>query len=203
MAAVFKRTDRRYWMIEYRNASGKRITKSSRTTDKRAAERIAAKLEADVALRREGVIDATQDDYQREALRPLAEHIADYRGALEGGRSASHAHTQMGRIEKITRAGGFFSWRDVCPDAVERAIGEIAQTRGLSEATRNAYLTAFKAFCGWMVKRRRAQTNPIEHLERVAVDKTEHRRAFLPEEAAALLNAAVAGEDRVGRTRRG
>ena len=35
------------------------LTKSARTTDKASAERIAAKLDADAALRREGVVDPT------------------------------------------------------------------------------------------------------------------------------------------------
>ena len=49
---------------------GRRWQKSSRSTDFRTAERIARELEADVALRREGVVDARHERFTEEKKSP-------------------------------------------------------------------------------------------------------------------------------------
>jgi len=190
-------------MIQYRNANGKQITKSSRTTDKRAAQRIADKLDADVALRREGVIDGEAEDYAVEARRPVAFHVDAYEAHLVGNRSAPHAAKQASRIRLIVTAAKLDVWRDVTADRVERAMGELAEARGWSGITRNAYLTAFNAYGNWMVKRRRAERNPVACLERATVPADEARRSMVPDEVARLIAAAEAGDTLTGRTREG
>lgn len=78
MASVFKRNGKGSWRIQWYDHIGKRREKSSRTTDKRVAERIAAKLEGDKMLRAEGVIDARKDQFSIEDRKPLVDHIEDY-----------------------------------------------------------------------------------------------------------------------------
>ena len=78
MASIYKRNGRGAYVIAYFDHTGMRREKSSRTTDKRAAERIAAKLEADSALRREGVVDAKMDHFTAQDQKPLTEHHQDY-----------------------------------------------------------------------------------------------------------------------------
>ena len=70
MASVFRGKGTGPWLVECFDQHGRRRQKSSRTTDERAAERIAQKLEADVALRREGVVDARQVDLGARASLP-------------------------------------------------------------------------------------------------------------------------------------
>jgi integrase len=63
----------RYY-ISYFDHKGKRQSRSARTTDKGTAERIAAKLEADAALRRDGVVDPELDaicEQSRRLVDPL------------------------------------------------------------------------------------------------------------------------------------
>lgn len=79
MASLYKRSGRDCWLIAYTDHNGKRREKSSRTTDKKAAERIAARLEAQAALRRERVIDPAIDELNTEATRPITQHVTDYR----------------------------------------------------------------------------------------------------------------------------
>ena len=75
MATVFKRggQDNRagQYYVSYFDYLGQRVTKSARTVDKSAAMRIAAKLEADAALRRDGVIDAQLDEISQQAKRAI------------------------------------------------------------------------------------------------------------------------------------
>ncbi len=84
MASVYKRGGkgkRGYWYAAWHDQDGKRHWKCTKTTDKSAAERIAAKFEADAALRRDGVIDSTAERFSLEGRRPIAEQIADYKAA--------------------------------------------------------------------------------------------------------------------------
>ena len=78
MASIFKRNGDSSWTIAWFDAQGRRCEKSSRTTDHRTAKRIAAKIDAGVALRREGVIDARQDRIAESVGRPLRAHVAAY-----------------------------------------------------------------------------------------------------------------------------
>ena len=65
MGSIFKRGGKGnrhgYWYIQWRDYTGKRRSKCTKTTDKASAERIVRKLEADSSLRREGVIDSGLD----------------------------------------------------------------------------------------------------------------------------------------------
>lgn len=68
MASVFKRSGKKskgFWYASWTDHDGSRKTKCTFTTDKATAERIAKKHEADAALRRDGVIDATLDGIAR------------------------------------------------------------------------------------------------------------------------------------------
>ena len=85
MATIYKRGGKgnrggRYY-ISYFDHKGKRQSHSARTTDKATAERIAAKLEADAALRRDGVVDPNS---MRSANSPAAveSHVKDYEAKM-------------------------------------------------------------------------------------------------------------------------
>ena len=66
MATVYKRNGVGRYQIDWFDHSGKRRTKSSGTTDKAAANRIAAKLESEAALRRERVVDPAIEDMAKK-----------------------------------------------------------------------------------------------------------------------------------------
>ncbi len=63
MASIYKRGDR--YLASYYDHTGKHITRSTRTGDKSAAKRIAAKWEETAALRRERCIDPRQGNRSR------------------------------------------------------------------------------------------------------------------------------------------
>jgi integrase len=85
-----------------------------------------------------------------------------------------------------------------------RATVEAVQdrfARGVSVETSNAYLKHAKAFCNWMVKRRRMPENPLAHLARgnALVDRRHDRRELEAEELRRLLDVTRAS----GRSYRG
>lgn len=78
MASLYKRNGKGNWRINYFDHQGRRREKSARTTDKAAAQRIANDLEAKVALRRDGIIDAKAESFAEQGRKPLKEHVVDY-----------------------------------------------------------------------------------------------------------------------------
>ena len=103
MASVFKRGGKGkrggYWYVSWFDHTGKRCTKSARTTDYATAERIGAKLDTEAAKRREGLIDPQLEGFAREARRPIAELVTEYKAKLVAtGRSERYIAETVGYI---------------------------------------------------------------------------------------------------------
>ena len=211
------------YLVAYVDHVGRRQQHNTGTTDKATAQRIAAKIESDVALRRDGVIDADAEEFAKQVKRPIAEHVADYEASLST-RSAKHAGETIGKINRVIGAGKIADWGMMTPTIVERALSVIMATTkgkaspetlanreggdafddvGMSSRTRNKYLTAIKAFANWMVKQKRAKSNPIKGVERLPEGSDEYRRPFELNEFRRFIAAAETGEQMVGRTRGG
>ena len=79
---LFRRNDGP-WISRWYDHDGKRQERSTRTTDKTAAERILSKRVTDAALRRDGVIDFRAEAVTRQARRPIGQHLAAWRASLQ------------------------------------------------------------------------------------------------------------------------
>ena len=93
---LFKRTEGGPWLASWYDYTGKRRERSTRTTDRKAAERILAKHVADTALRRDGVIDARKDRFGDENRKPLSAHVEDYLGHCRHAGHAGHGGASAG-----------------------------------------------------------------------------------------------------------
>ncbi len=74
--SLYRRREGGPWVASWWDAEGKRHTRSTGTTDRRAAERILSKRVEGAALRREGIIDPRADARSAAERRPLSEHLA-------------------------------------------------------------------------------------------------------------------------------
>ncbi|MBK8178018.1 MAG: site-specific integrase [Planctomycetes bacterium] len=192
MATVFKRNGKGPWIIQYFDSMGRRREKSSRTNDYRAAERIASKLESDVALRREGVIDSRQDRYAEEARKPLAQHVADYIEHCTGKGLAVHTvkcrkfHFEW--LLRVTRASRL---ADLTLETVERALAS-CRAEGAAPRTVNTRRETYRAFGNWCRKTGRLASHPLELLPKFDEhrDRRRIRRPLTDEELANLLEVA-------------
>src|SRR5260221_13795435 len=101
MATVFKRKKNdplAPWIVQYFDHSGRRREHSTRTSRHEVAERIAAKIEADAALRRDGVVDAKAERYALESRRPISEHLDGFSASIQSrARSPTHLADTAGR----------------------------------------------------------------------------------------------------------
>jgi integrase len=192
MATVFKRQGKGSWIIQWYDHTGKRRERSSRTTDKKAADRIAAKLEADTALRRDGVIDANKDRFSVENRKALAQHVEEY---LDHCRHAGHSDKHI--VEKVRHLGrmlegtGATRLSDLTADALERHLRSMRR-RDLSARTVNFCRQITVAFMNWCVDVGRLQSNPLTVVAKLdeRKDRRRVRRPLTDNELANLLAVA-------------
>jgi len=188
MASVYKRGGKSNrggsYYIQWFDHTGKRRTKSARTTDKATAERIAAKLDADAALRREGVVDATLDAVVMEAQRSIESHLADYEAALRGrGGTDEHVKRTLRMVRKIAASADLKSASDITADGVNRFAGRL-KDGGSSARTIQSYLTAIKGFTKWLLQHHKLHRDSLTTVKKPNPnsDRRHERRMLLPDE---------------------
>ena len=205
MATVFKRGGKGnrggYWYFSWFDYTGKRRTKCSRTTDKATAERIAAKLDADAAARRSGVIDSTLERFGIEARRPIAEHVADYKSHLEARQNtARHVDLTIAHIQAIIGQCAADTFRGLNGAVVMQAIDTIRRAGNrktkdernrvpMSLRTCNSYLRSIKSFTRWLWIEKRCPDDLLVGLHgfNEETDRRHTRRELTVDEISYLL----------------
>lgn len=160
MSSLFKRQGKGPYLIAWVDHTGRRRVKSSRTTDKETAARIARKLEVDAALRREGVIDVRRESIRKESQRSIDDHLTDYTSAMRSRSKARHIEDTQKQIEAICLAANWVNLQDLEPTAINRFADSLRET-GKSERTIAKYLQAIKGFTRWAVKHGRLESDPL------------------------------------------
>jgi len=202
---LFKRDEHGPWVARWRDAKGKRPEQSTGTTDKAAAERILAKRVADAALRRDGVVDARMDAYAAADRKPLAEHVGEWKAALAAKGTTGHAELSASRVLRIIDGCKLERITGIAASVIETYLKDLrtpkpkaeklTERRGLSAASSNHYLRAFKGFCRWLVRDGRARHNPVAHVALLneKTDRRHERRALSAAELSRLIEAARTG----------
>ena len=200
MASVYKRGGRRgkgNYYIDWYDHTGKRRSKSSGTSDKAAANRIAAKIEADVALRREGVIDPTLDAITQQARRSIKEHLADFENKMRAaGRSQKHIRSTRNFVEQISGFADFAVASDINADGVYRYATSL-QEQGRAARTVQAHLNAITAFTRWLTEQMKLPRDPLAGVKKPNPknDRRLVRRMLLPKEWSWLKAVTEAGPE--------
>ena len=199
MANAFKRTYKdkkgrkrkvRTYTVDWCDASGVWHRKSTKYTDKQAAEDLGNRLEKESALG----LENRRDLYAKSKARPLTEHVREYLADLEAmGRADKYIDNCRRRLDKLARecdwtrldhitANAFIQWRTA--------------TKGPRQGakTLNQYLDTARAFLGWCVRHRRIMDNVLATVGKLDVtrDVRRKRRALTVEQLRRLLNAAPA-----------
>ncbi len=206
MATVFKRGGKGNrggsYYIQWFDHNGKRQSKSARTTDKATAERIAGKLESDVALRRDGVIDPDLDEIGKESQRSIESHLTDYEAKMRAAnRTEKHVKNTAQFIRSIAANAGFQTAAEMSADGVNRYAGKL-RDQGRSARTIQAHLTAIKGFAKWLADNHKLPRDPLASVRKPSLkgDRRWERRMFLPEVWWRLETATTNGSVRYGMT---
>ena len=205
MATIFKRKGTGPYIIQWFDHEGRRREKSSRTTDKRVAERIAAKLEADTALRRDGVIDARTASAAEQSLKTIDSHLADFNAKMVvENRDPKHIESTLKIIRAFSNASALVTVADITVDEASKYARNVAN-RGRSVRTVHAHLTALKSFTRWLARGGKLATDPLATLKKPnpKADRRVERRILLPAEFTWLRCATETGPTRFGTAGRG
>ena len=205
MTSVYKRGGRANrngsYYVAYTDENGRRRTVRG-CADRQATEAMARGLEAEVMLRKRGIIDTKSDRYAQAEQKPLDEHLGDYVAVLTAReRSQVHLDKTKQRVHKVLALCKAERISDLSPSGVQRAIGELRQ-EGLGLGTCNHYLTAIKGYVRWLWRDGRVQDDCLASLSKfdAKLDKRHERRALEPDDLRRLLEATREGPTRFGMT---
>ncbi len=196
--SVFKRTPVKPgapWIMQWYDAEGKRRERSSRTSDKRTAERILADILDKVAERRARLVDVRAERIVEQGRKPLAQHIKDYVAHCHhAGHNARHVVQKERHLTWMTEAAGITRLSELTADALEGYLRGIRE-RGLSARTANFARQLAVAFMSWCAKTGRADVNGLVVVPKLdeSTDRRRVRRPLTDEELSRLLAVA---EDR-------
>lgn len=197
MGVVYKRVSprtkkpMRNWYIDFFDHTGKRVVLSSKTSDRRAADQILKKKEAEVALILAGVVDPSQERFREEASKPASVHLDDYLAACKD-KQAAHGLKQKTRnlkwLLEVTRATRL---ADIYPDVLDARLADLSE-QGRSARTINLKLENAKAFLSWCVKNGRLARNTLVVVPRrnEVIDQRHPRRVLTDEESGRLIVVA-------------
>jgi hypothetical protein len=118
--------------------------------DRRETEGMAAHAEAEAAKIKSGMIDPKAVAYGIHEARPLRDHLADFRKALEAkGDTRKQAMVTAHRAERILNLARA---RRISDLSLSKALDALAALRdeGLSVETINHHVRAVKAFGRWL-----------------------------------------------------
>jgi integrase len=189
---LFKRKGSGPWIMQWHDHAGRRKERSTRTTDKAAAERILSAVVADAALRRGGVIDARQDQFATEGRRPIAEHVETYIQHCEHiGQNPRHVYQKGRELELLLADTGVARLAELTADALEARLRGL-KTKGRSARTINAARQHAVAFLSWCVETGRTERNPLKAVPKLneSQDRRRVRRALTDDELSSLLAVA-------------
>lgn len=195
MATVYKQQNRPCFMVAWYDGTGKRRVRSSGTTDRKAAERLAAKLEADSMLRREGIIDVRADQFATAARRPIDAHVQEFIRFLRAkGNTEKHVLDRQAQLTRLITGMKVTLLTELTPGRAQNAMAEM-RADGLGLRTASRYIVAIKAFTKWLVREGRVASDPLVGLTgyNADADRRRERRALTGDEIAKLVAAAERG----------
>ena len=199
MASIFKRTrDKRRkgapYYIMYKDHTGRRRMVKG-YTDKALTFQLAAKLEHEAKLRRDGLVDAEEEDRRIVQKLPIERLVSSFEKALQArGNTKKHVKQTTTRIRTLLAGAEVSTLSELTVERVQAFLDDLCQNQGCGRRTHNHYVQAVNGFCRWLIDTKRLATNPLSTLPRLnaQVDIRHKRRALSPEEVGALIAATRA-----------
>jgi len=173
MASVFEHEGR--WTAKFKNERNKWTCRTCGGADKATAKEWSGEWEREARDLREGRVDPRVKGYREAALRPLAEHVADFRAMLAAkGNTAAHVAETTAHVERVAKAIGAEHLADLSADVVRKAVAAI-RDGGRALRTCNSILRSVKTFAGWLEADGRIRQNDLRHVKGYN-DSTDRRR---------------------------
>ena len=154
--------------------------------DKDAAKTMLSDLVKRAERREAGLLDP----YEEFRKLPLCKHVEDFEAVLIAkGNTKAYSQKTANRCKLLFEGIRATKLNDLRSHDAEQWLAKQREA-GLSRTTANYYATAIKGFGNWLVRDKRAPSNPFAHLGKVQVlEATFERRTLSTEEAAKLIAA--------------
>jgi integrase/recombinase XerD len=201
MATIYKMDGRPNLMIAWFDGSGKRCVRSAGTTDRRVAEKLAAKLESAATLRREGLVDPRAEGIVQGSRCSITELVVRFCEFLKHkGNGDQHVVDREAQLMRLVETMKIDRIAYLTPAKVQAGIAKLRTERGIALNTANRYLVAIKAFSRWLMREGLAPSDPLAALSRfrAETDRRHVRRALTALEVQALVEAAERGTTSLG-----
>lgn len=192
------------WTAEWTDHTGKVQRKSTRTANKKMAERILRNWEEESIQRKAGLIDVDKERLRDQGQRLLSDHWKEFETAqkAESG-DTLHIRSAGDRWQVIVAETGWKFLADIQPEDMQSFLvkfkksGRYENSKRRSAATGNRYLQTAKGFLNWCVDTNRIPRNPLRSVSpaETETDRRIIRRFLLPEEWA-FMRKTILAEDR-------
>src|SRR5262245_31174339 len=133
------------WSYRYVDENGRRRRRNG-CSDLAVTKQLAAKVEADVARIKAGLIDPRALAYRDHEARPLADHLADWHAYLTAkGSTRQHALLSRNRVRRLIDLAGVARVSELVPSRIQAAIKAIREgAEGVSLRSAHHYTRAVK-----------------------------------------------------------
>jgi integrase len=198
--SIFKRQDGGPWYITWYDHASKRREQCTKTTDKGTAQRILADKLADVALRRDGIIDVRQESVIIEGSKRIESHLADFEAMMKARqRSDGHVKRTLFFIREVCAAEKFEKASDISADGMNRFMADM-QRNGNAPRTIQGRVVAMKALTRWLADHGKLSHDPLRSVKRPSLktDRRLRRRMLTPAEWPYLRAATLTSGPRDG-----
>jgi integrase len=179
------------YIARFTTADGERVKRSTGTTDRKDAEAmLAAWIQREARIGR-GLEAPGAERVQREAGRPLREHLDEYLEAFE--RAEARTAGTMRNFIRIARTilRGEPRLKDLTPDLLERVMHHRLKVESRSARTANTQRQYLCAFAVWATADGRADLSQLAHRvkrRKEDLDRRRERRALTDAEANRLVS---------------
>ena len=183
MASVFKRKGAKRYTIKYVDHTGKRREKSG-YSDKQKTQRLAAKLDDESKLCRDGLMDPIAQNTSDQSKRSIEKHLSEFQAKMAaGGKSEKHISHTCNVIQRIVETIGVTTPSDINADRVN-AYAKAMRDDNAAARTIQAHLTAIKAFTAWLFAGGKLARDPLASIRKPSpkADRRRERRMLLPAE---------------------
>jgi integrase/recombinase XerD len=197
MATIFKRgrdKNRRnvpYW-VEYVAENGKR-RRVLGYTDYNLSVELGAKLEREVRLRKQGLVDPAAEKLAESRNRPITDHLSEFeKGMRQRRTTGKHIDLTMNRVKAAIAGTGCTTLAELVCEKVQQYLHDQQTEQNWGPRTYNHYVQALDSFGRWLVHTGRAAANPFATLPRqnTEVDIRHQRRALSADEVRQLIESA-------------
>ncbi len=207
--SLFRRRENGPWVASWYNGEGRRRERSTGTTSRSDAERIARKWVERAAMEREGLVAPEGGtELDRHAAATITSHLEAFEATKQAeGRSSRHVDETVTMIRRTADACGWRTLGDLSPDELEQYIARKrapiqpkngGKVRPWTPRTAHKYITALRTFTRWCVADGRLAADPLARIKKPSPTRQRSRRFLTVDEWRWLRHVTEQGEERAG-----